>query len=108
MPDVRMARLATTLTRLSIAARPKPPHAPRLRSNQCLAICLLAETYFTGGRYENAMDQVNQAITTSSKTGDRWCLPLIYMTQARLLQQTFPNADAAEASLRRALQTARQ
>jgi predicted ATPase len=79
-----------------------------LRSNQCLAICLLAETYFTGGRYENAMDQVNQAITTSSETGDRWCLPLIYMTQARLLQQTFPNADAAEASLRRALQTALQ
>jgi predicted ATPase len=79
-----------------------------LRSNQCLAICLLAETYFTGGRYENAMDQVNQAITTSSETGDRWCLPLIYMTQARLLQQTYPNADAAEASLRRALQTARQ
>ena len=30
------------------------------------------------------------------------------MTQARLLQQTYPNADAAEASLRRALQTARQ
>jgi predicted ATPase len=79
-----------------------------LRSNQCLAICLLAETHFTGGRYENAMDQVNQAITTSSETGDRWCLPLIYMTQARLLQQTFPNADAAEASLRRALQTSRQ
>ena len=30
------------------------------------------------------------------------------MTQARLLQQTFPNTDAAEASLRRALQIARQ
>jgi predicted ATPase len=54
------------------------------------------------------MDQVNQAITTSSETGDRWCLPLIYITHARLLQQTDPNADAAEASLRMALQTARQ
>jgi class 3 adenylate cyclase/predicted ATPase len=79
-----------------------------LRSNLCLAICLFAETYFTGGRYESAMDQVNQAITTSSETGDRWCLPLTYMTHARLLQQTDPNADAAEASLRMALQTARQ
>jgi predicted ATPase/class 3 adenylate cyclase len=77
-----------------------------LRSNQCLAICLLAETYFTGGRYESAMDQLNQAITTSSETGDRWCLPLIYMTHARLLQQTYANTDAVEASLRRALEVA--
>jgi predicted ATPase len=79
-----------------------------LRSNLTLAICLLAETYFTGGRYESAMDQVNRAITTSSEIGDRWCLPLIYMTHARLLQQTYPNADAAESSLRMALQAARQ
>jgi class 3 adenylate cyclase/predicted ATPase len=77
-----------------------------LRSNLCLAICLLAETYFTGGRYESAMDQLNQAITTSSETGDRWCLPLIYMTHARLLQQTYANTDAVEASLRRALEVA--
>ena len=77
-----------------------------LRSNLCLPICLLAETYFTGGRYESAMDQVNQAITTSSEIGDRWCLPLIYMTHARLLQQTYPKADTAEASLRRALEVA--
>jgi predicted ATPase len=79
-----------------------------LRSNLTLAICLLAETYFTGGQYESAMDQVNRAITTSAEIGDRWCLPLIYMTHARLLQQTYPNADAAESSLRMALQTARQ
>jgi len=52
------------------------------------------------------MDQVNQAITTSSEIGDRWCLPLIYMTHARLLQQTYPKADTAEASLRRALEVA--
>src|SRR5262249_37690847 len=46
--------------------------------------------------------------TTSSETEDRWCLPLIYMTHARLLQQTYPKADAAEASLRRALEVAEQ
>jgi predicted ATPase len=77
-----------------------------LRSNLCLAICLFAETYLKGGRYESAMDQVNRAITTSSETGDRWCLPLIYMTRARLLHQSNANADAAEASLRRALEVA--
>jgi predicted ATPase len=77
-----------------------------LRSNLCLAICLLAETHFTGGRYESSIDQVNRAITTSSELGDRWCLSLIYMTHARLLQQASPNADAAEASLRKALEVA--
>jgi class 3 adenylate cyclase/predicted ATPase len=77
-----------------------------LRSNLCLAICLLAETYFTGGRYDSALEQVNRAIATSSEIGDRWCLPLIHMTHARLLQQTNHNADAAEASLRRALEVA--
>ena len=79
-----------------------------LRSNLCLAICLLAETYFTGGRYESAMEQVNRAITTSSQIGDRWCLPLIHMTHGRLLQQAYPNTDAAEASLQKALEVAEQ
>jgi predicted ATPase len=60
------------------------------------------------GRCESSVDQVNRAITTSSELGDRWCLPLIYMTQARLLQEASPNADAAEASLRRALEVAEQ
>src|SRR5262249_11722186 len=36
-----------------------------LGSNLFLAIFLFAETYSTGGRYESAMDQLNQAITTS-------------------------------------------
>jgi predicted ATPase len=79
-----------------------------LRSNLTLAICLLAETHLTGERCESSMDQVNRAITTSSELGDRWCLPLIHMTHARLLQQASPNADAAEASLRRALEVAEQ
>jgi predicted ATPase len=79
-----------------------------LRSNLTLAICLLAETYLTGGRYESSMAQVNRAIATSSEIGDRWCLPLIYMTHARLLQQASPNSDTAEASLRRALEVAEQ
>src|SRR5262249_37439084 len=78
-----------------------------LRSNLCLAICLLAETYFTSGRYEKGMEQANRALAASSEIGDRWCLPQIYMTHARLLQQASPNANAAEASLRKALEVAR-
>src|SRR5262249_55578536 len=77
-----------------------------LRSNLCLAICLLAETYFTSGRYESGMEQANRALAASSEIGDRWCLPRIYMAHARLLQQASPNAEAAEASLRKALEAA--
>jgi predicted ATPase/class 3 adenylate cyclase len=77
-----------------------------LRSNLCLAICLLAETYFTSGRYDSGMQQANRALAASSEIGDRWCLPRIYMTQARLLQQASGNAEAAEASLRKALEVA--
>ena len=78
-----------------------------LRSNLCLAICLLAETYFAIGRYDSGMEQTNRALAASSEIGDRWCLPRIYTAHARLLQQTSPNAEAAEASLRKALEVAR-
>ena len=69
-----------------------------VRSNLCLTICLLAETYFMAGQYEKGMEQANLAIATSSEIGDRWCLPRIHMIRARLLQ-TFRQVDAAEASL---------
>jgi predicted ATPase len=77
-----------------------------LRSNLCLAICLLAETYLAGGRNESGMEQANRALAASSEIGDRWCLPRIYMTHARLLQQASPKASAAGASLRKALEVA--
>ena len=77
-----------------------------LRSNLTLAICLLAETYFASRRYENGMEQANRALAVSSEIGDRWFLPRIYMTHARLLQQVSPNTEAAEASLRKALEVA--
>jgi predicted ATPase len=77
-----------------------------LRSNLCLALCLLAETYFTSGQYESGREQANRALAVSSEIGDRWFLPQIYMTNARLLQQASANAEAAEASLRRALEVA--
>jgi predicted ATPase len=77
-----------------------------LRANLCLAICLLAETYFTSGRYESGMEQANRALAVSSEIGDRWYLPQIYIIHARLLQQASSNAEAAEASLRKALEVA--
>jgi predicted ATPase len=77
-----------------------------LRINISDALCLLAETYFASGRYESGMEQANRAIAVSSEIGDRWFLPRIYMTHARLLQQVSPNTEAAEASLRKALEVA--
>ena len=76
-----------------------------VRSNLCLTICLLAETYFMAEQYEKGMEQANIAIATSSEIGDRWCLPRIHMIRARLLQ-TFRQVDAAEASLQLAVDIA--
>ena len=76
------------------------------RNNLTFAICLSAETYCMDKQYEKGMEQVNLALTTSSEIGDRWCLPQINMIRARILQETCPNADAVEASLRMAIDVA--
>jgi tetratricopeptide (TPR) repeat protein len=76
------------------------------RNNLTLAICLLAETSFMAKQHERGMEQVSLAIATSSEIGDRWCLPRINIIRARLLQETCPNVDAAEASLRMAIDVA--
>jgi predicted ATPase len=52
------------------------------------------------------MEQVNRALAASSEIGDRWCLPRIYMADARLLQLASPKPEAAEANLRKALEVA--
>ncbi len=77
-----------------------------MRSNLCLSICLLAETYFLSGRYEESMEQADLAFATSSEVGDAWCLPRIHMIRARLMEKGAHNAEAAEASLRNAIDTA--
>src|SRR5262249_11761190 len=61
------------------------------RATLCVAICLLAETYFTSGQYEKATEQATRALAASSEIGDRWYLPRIYMAHARLLQQASTN-----------------
>ena len=80
-------------------------HRLGVRSNLCLTICLLAETYFMAGQYEKGMEQANLAIGTSSDIGDRWCLPRIHTIRARLLR-SFHQVDAAEASLQMAVDIA--
>jgi adenylate cyclase len=77
-----------------------------LRHNISHAICFLAETYFRSGQYEKGMEQATRVLAASSELGDRWYLPRIYMIHARLLQQASGNAEAAEASLRKALEVA--
>jgi predicted ATPase len=52
------------------------------------------------------MEQATRVLAASSELGDRWYLPRIYMIHARLLQQAYANAEAAEASLRKALEIA--
>jgi hypothetical protein len=75
------------------------------RGHLCLSFCLLAETYFAAGQYEQGMEQANLAIATSSEMGDRWCQPRIHTIRARLLQ-TFGQVEAAEASLQMAVDIA--
>jgi predicted ATPase len=76
-----------------------------VRSNLCLTICLLAETYFMAGQYEKGMEQASLAVKTSLEIGDRWCLPRIHTIRARLLQR-LREVDAADASLRTAVDIA--
>jgi predicted ATPase len=57
-------------------------------------------------QYEKSMEQVSAALTASSEIGDRWCVPQINMIRARILQQTGFSGDAAEASLRMAIDAA--
>jgi predicted ATPase len=52
------------------------------------------------------MEQANLALAVSSEIGDRWYLPQIYMTHAQLLQEVSPKTNAAEMSLRKALEVA--
>jgi predicted ATPase len=71
-----------------------------LRRGLSLATCLLAETYFMAGRYEEGIEQADLAIAASSEMGDRSCLPRIHLIRAKLLQH------AAAVSLRTAIEVA--
>ena len=84
-------------TRIQLGLRPLLP----------FSICLLAETYLKAQRYAEGIEQVNLALAASSEIGDQWFLPRIHMAYAQLLQQqACPNVDAAEASLRMAIDVA--
>ena len=78
-----------------------------LRPHLPFSICLLAETHLKAQRYAEGIEQVNLAVSASSEIGDQWFLPRIHMLRAQLLQQqACPDVDAAEASLRMAIDVA--
>ena len=77
------------------------------RSFLTFATCLSAETFFMHKQYEKGMEQVNLALATSSEIGDQWCLPRLNMVRARILQDTDSDVNAAEVSLRTAIEGAR-
>jgi len=84
-------------TRIQLGLRPLLP----------FSICLLAETHLKAQRYAEGIAQVNLALAASSEIGDQWFLARIHMLHAQLLQQqACPNVDAAEASLRMAIDVA--
>jgi len=71
------------------------------------SICLLAETHLKAQRYAEGIEQMNLALAASSEIGDQWFLARIHMLRAQLLQQqACPDVDAAEASLRMAIDVA--
>jgi predicted ATPase/class 3 adenylate cyclase len=77
------------------------------RNYLTVACCLSAETLCMAKQYEKGLEQVKLAVAASSEIGDRWCLPRINMVRARILQETCPDVDAAEVSLRTAIEIAR-
>jgi predicted ATPase len=84
-------------TRIQLGLRPLLPF-----SN-----CLLAETHLKALSYSEGIQHANLALAASSDIGDQWFLPRIHMLRAQLLQeQACPDIDAAEASLRSAINVA--
>ncbi|WOH54836.1 adenylate/guanylate cyclase domain-containing protein [Bradyrhizobium sp. sBnM-33] len=78
-----------------------------LRTLLPFSIGLLAETHLKAQRYAEGIEQVNLALAASYEIGEQWFLPRIHMLRAQLLQQqACPNVDAAEASLRMAIDVA--
>jgi predicted ATPase len=82
-------------------------HALGARNYLTRAICLLAETYLKVRRYVDANEQLDLAVAVCSELGERWYLPRVHMLHAHLMvQQSRPDLDRAEASLRMAIDVA--
>src|SRR5262249_26084452 len=66
-------------------------------------LCLLAESHLMGRRYAEGLTQVAQALSVAAETGETWYVPRLHHLRAELLQAQGRNGDAAEASLRMAV-----
>jgi class 3 adenylate cyclase/predicted ATPase len=71
------------------------------------ALCLLAETHGLAQRYSEGLEQIAQALAVSEETGETWYLSHLHHLRASLLRAKGKNTDAAETSLRTALDVAR-
>src|SRR6185503_11759339 len=71
------------------------------------ALCLLAETHGLAQRYSEGLEQIAQALAVSQETGETWYLSHLHHLRASLLRATDKNTEAAETSLRTALEVAR-
>jgi predicted ATPase len=70
-------------------------------------LSLLAESYLLSRRYAEGLEQVAQALAVAAETGENWYLARLHHLRAELLQARGRDADAAEASLRTAIDIAR-
>jgi predicted ATPase len=78
-----------------------------LRAYLTPGLCRLAEGCLLGGRYSEGLEQVAQALTIAAETEENWYLARLHHLRAELLQAQSRTADAAEASLRTAVEIAR-
>jgi predicted ATPase len=83
----------------------------RMGFRQALSGCLgfLGEGLLAAGRYAEGLEQVDRAIDIASEIGEQYCVPGLHIVRSELLLHTQgSDSEAAEASLRQALATARQ
>jgi predicted ATPase len=78
-----------------------------LRFHRTPGLCRLAEALLLGRRYTEGLEQVAQALAIAAETEENWYLARLHHLRAELLQAQGRNADAAEASLRTAVEIAR-
>jgi class 3 adenylate cyclase/predicted ATPase len=72
-------------------------------------IALEAEAHATGGRFEAAVQAIEQAITVSNETGERWAIAEVLRLKARILSTAGRGAaNEIETLLNESIETARR
>jgi tetratricopeptide (TPR) repeat protein len=72
-------------------------------------LCHLGESLLAAGRYAEGLEQVARAFDAAVEMGEQYYVPRLHAVRAELLLRAHdPDSEAAEASLRQAVATARQ